>query len=138
MAPEQRHLLCKAGSRELLKAVVVVVKTLFHCDEHQGDDREDDLESLHAELAWARRLLAPLRCRAAPQPADLSNNSKIYQRADERNDDHGNADGICVKAIYHGAGADAQYEGAEADGKAQTVRGSKEGADALQEREEKT
>ena len=49
----QQHQPCKAGSRELLKAVVVVVKTLFHHDEHEGDDREDDLESLHAELAWA-------------------------------------------------------------------------------------
>ena len=51
MAHKQRHPRCKAGSRELLKAVVVVVKTLFHDDEHEGGDREDDLESLHAELA---------------------------------------------------------------------------------------
>jgi hypothetical protein len=132
------HESCKAGSRELLKAVVVVVKTFFHYDEHVGDDREDDLESLHAELARAWWSLPPLRCRAAAQPADLSNDSKIQQRADERNDDHGNADSICMKAIHHRAGADAKDERAKADGKAQSIRGCKESADALQEREEKT
>ena len=43
-----------------------------------------------------------------------------------------------MKAIHHRAGADAEDERAKTDGKAQAVRGSKEGADALQEREEKT
>ena len=116
----------------------MVVKALFDCDEHEGDDREDDLESLHAEPAWTWRLLPPLRPRAAAQPSDLSNDCKIQQRADERKNDHGNADGICMKAIHQRACADAQYERAEAKGKAQTIRSSKEGADALQEREEKT
>ena len=43
-----------------------------------------------------------------------------------------------MKAIHHCAGAGAEDERAEADNKAQTVCGSEEGADALQESQEDT
>ena len=116
----------------------MVVKDLLHSNEREGGDGEDALQALHAKLAWAGRLLAPLGCGAAAEPADLRDDCQIEQRADEREADHGDAERICMEAVHHGAGAGAEDERAEADNKAQTVCRKEEGADALQESEEKT
>ena len=65
------------GLERLEVAVVVVVEQLFYGEESQRSDGEHDLQALHAELARARRLLTPERCRTAAQPAKLAENGKI-------------------------------------------------------------
>jgi hypothetical protein len=138
MAPAQRHLLRESGSREALKAVVVVMKALFHRDQRKGGDGEDDLQALHAELVRAWCLLPPLRGRATAQPADLREDDQIQQGANEREDDHWDAERIGMEAAHHSARSRTEGEGSQADGEAQTICRSKEGTDALQESEEET
>ena len=55
----------------------MVVEQFFYGDESQRSDGEHDLQVLHAELASARRLLTPERCRTAAQPAKLAENGEI-------------------------------------------------------------
>jgi hypothetical protein len=66
-----------ASLERLEVAAVVVVKQLFYGDQSQRSEGEDDLQALHAELARARRLLTPERCRTAAQPAKLAEDGEI-------------------------------------------------------------
>lgn len=133
-----RYLLYRAAKRELLKvAAVVAVQGFLHSDKHESGDREDDLHAFHAEFARTQRVLPPLRCGTTAQPANLGKDCKIQQRASQGEANHGDTEGVCVEAIYHRASTGAEHERAEADGEAQTIRRSKECADALQKGEEK-
>ena len=113
-----------------------MVEDLFHSDEHKSGDGEHALQVFRAEFARTQRLLAPLRCSATAQPADLGKDCKIQQGANHGEANHGDAKGVRVEAIYHSAGTGTQHERAEADGQAQTICRSKEGADALQKSKE--
>jgi len=104
----------------------------FEADEDEGGDGEDDLHPLGALLSGAEFLAPPLRGRTGAQMPDPGKDGQVDKRAGGGEGQHGNTDGVLMKAASRGVNAARGSQCGKTDGDADAADSEDRRADALQ------
>ena len=105
----------------------------FEADENEGDHGENYLEPLGALLSGTELAAAPLCGGTGTQMPDPGEDGQVDEGADGGEGEHGNTDGVLMKAARGGVNAARGSQCGEADGDADAADGENRRADALQE-----
>lgn len=107
----------------------------FGGEEGQGEQGKRNLKSFSAELGGRNGPLAPLRRRPFAEIADSPNDKEVDQRAQQGEEQHGNANGVLMKSFGGSVDAGSSGQSGKADGHANAANGDDCGAGALQDGE---
>lgn len=110
----------------------------FKADKDQGDDGKDHLQAFGALLTWTEWPAAPLRRGTRAKAPDPRENGEVDERADSGQRQHGNTDGVLMKAAGRGVNAARRSQRRKTDGDADAADGENSGANALQEGDDET
>lgn len=105
----------------------------FEADKNEGDHGENYLQPLGALLSGVQWLAPPPRGGTGAQMPDPGEDGQVDERADGGEGEHGNTDGVLMKAASGGVNAARGSQCGETDGDADAAYGENRCADALQE-----
>lgn len=105
----------------------------FEADKNEGDHGENYLQPLGALLSGTEFAAAPLCGRTGAQMPDPGEDGQVDDGAHGGEGEHGNTDGVLMKAASGGVNAASGGQCGKTDGDANAADGENCGADALQE-----
>jgi hypothetical protein len=105
----------------------------FEADQNEGDHRKNYLQSLGALLPRAQWLAPPLGGGTRAQAPDPGEDGQVDERAGGGEGEHGNADGVLMKAAGGGVNAACRGQCGKTNGDTDAADSENCRADALQE-----